>query len=69
MANEGPARIVATDEGVRFQEKREIGFFILFFELLLDVLGCIDFIMSLSKSLMWHVLIGWCKPKGLPHPY
>ena len=28
-------------------------------------LGCIDFTMNLSKSPMWHVLIGWCKPKGL----
>ena len=33
--------------------------------MLLGVLGCIDFTMSLSKSLMWHILIGWCKPKGL----
>ena len=33
--------------------------------MLLGVLGCIDFTMSLSKSLMWHVFIGWCKPKGL----
>ena len=23
--------------------------------------------MNLNKSLMWHVLIGWCIPKGL-HP-
>ena len=67
MANGFPARIVATNEGVRFKEKREIGFLILFFALLLGILGCIDFTMSLSKSLMWHVLIGWCKPKGL-HP-
>ena len=44
-------------------------FFFLFFlvEMLLGVLGCIGFIMSLIKSLIWHVLIGWCKPKGL-HP-
>ena len=33
--------------------------------MLLGVLGCIDFTMSLSKSLIWHILIGWCKPKGL----
>ena len=33
--------------------------------MLLGVLGCIDFTMSLSKSLMWHVFISWCKPKGL----
>ena len=33
--------------------------------MLLGVLRCIDFTMSLSKSLMWHILIGWCKPKGL----
>ena len=40
-------------------------FFNLFFERILVVLGCIDFTISLSKSLMWHVLIGWCKLKGL----
>ena len=39
--------------------------FFLFVEMLLGVLKCIDFTMSLSKSLMWHVLIGWCKQKGL----
>ena len=33
--------------------------------MLLGVLGYIDFTVNLSKSLMWHVLIGWCKPKGL----
>ena len=33
--------------------------------MLLGILGCIDFTVNLSKSLMWHVLIGWCKPKGL----
>ena len=33
--------------------------------MILVVLGCIDFTISLSKSLMWHVLIGWCKLKGL----
>ena len=33
--------------------------------MLLGVLGCIDFTMNLSKSLMWHIFIGWCKPKGL----
>ena len=42
----------------------ETGFVYLFVEMLLGVLGCIDFTMSLSKSLMWHVLIGWCKPKS-----
>ena len=44
--------------------KREIGFVYLFVEMLLGVLVCINFTMSLSKSLMWHVFIGWCKPKG-----
>ena len=33
--------------------------------MLLGVLGCIDFTVNLSKSLVWHILIGWCKPKGL----
>ena len=33
--------------------------------MILVVLGCIVFTISLSKSLMWHVLIGWCKLKGL----
>ena len=37
--------------------KREIGFVYLFVEMLLGVLVCIDFTMSLSKSLMWHVFI------------
>ena len=35
--------------------------------MLLGALGCIDFTISLSKNLMWHLLIGWCKLKGL-HP-
>ena len=35
--------------------------------MLLNALGYIDFTMNLNKSLMWHVLIGWCIPKGL-HP-
>ena len=52
---------------MRFWRKCGIGFFILFFEMVLGVLGCIDFTMSLNKSLMLHVLIGWCKSKGL-HP-
>ena len=43
------------------------GFFFFFVEMLLGVLGCVNFTMSLSKKLVWHVLIGWCKPKGL-HP-
>ena len=47
--------------------KREIGFVYLFVEMLLGVLVCINFTMSLSKSLMWHVFIGWCKQRGL-HP-
>ena len=33
--------------------------------MILGVLGCIDLTMSLSKSLMWYVLISWCKLKGL----
>ena len=33
-------------------------FVFLFVEMLLGILGCIDFTMSLSKSLMWHVPIG-----------
>lgn len=37
----------------------------LFFEMLLGLLGCINFTMSLSKNLMWHTFIFWCKPKGL----
>ena len=45
----------------------EIGFFFFLVEMLLGVLGCVNFIMSLSENLVWHVLIGWCKPKGL-HP-
>ena len=51
--------------GIEILGKHEIGFVFLFVEMLLGVLGCIDFTMSLSKSLMWHILIGWCKPKGL----
>ena len=47
--------------------KHEIGFVYLFVEMLLGVLRCIDFTMSLSKSQMWHVFIGWCKPRDL-HP-
>ena len=35
--------------------------------MLLGVLGCTDFTMSLSKNMMWHVFIGWYKSKGL-HP-
>ena len=45
--------------------KREIGFDCLFTEMLLGVLRYIDFTMSLSKSLMWHLLIAGCKPKSL----
>ena len=45
--------------------RNTVFFFNLFFERILVVLGCIDFTISLSKSLMWHVLIGWCKLKGL----
>ena len=51
--------------GIESLGKCEIGFVFLFTKMLLSVLGCIDFTMSLSKNLMWHVLIGWCKPKGL----
>ena len=40
-------------------------FVCLFVDMILGVLGCIDFAISLSKNLMWHVFIGWCKPKGL----
>ena len=60
------------DEGIkplpkvlyRSSKISEIRFFF-FFEMLLGVLGCIDFTMSLSKNLIWYVLIGWGKPKGL----
>ena len=38
-----------------------------FFNMLLSVLGCIDYRINLSKSPMWHDLIGWRKSKGL-HP-
>ena len=40
-------------------------FIFIFIEMLLDVSGCIDFTISLSKSLMWHVHIGRCKLKIL----
>ena len=33
--------------------------------MLLVALGCINFTMSLSKNLIWHLFIGWCKLKGL----
>ena len=32
--------------------------------MLLSVLGCIDYRINLSKSPMWHDLIGWRKSKG-----
>ena len=70
MANGGPARIGwrhRSLRGIEILGKREIGLVFLFVEMLLGILECIDFTMSLSKSLMWHVLIDWCKPKGL-HP-
>ena len=44
--------------GIEILGKREIGFVYLFVEMLLGVLRCIEFTMSLSKSLMWHVFIG-----------
>ena len=52
---------------MRFEGKCEIGFFFFFVEMLLSALRCINFTISLSKSLIWHVLIGWCKLKG-SHP-
>ena len=54
--------------GIEILGKRVIGFVYLFVEMLLSVLRCIDFIMSLSESLMWHIFISWYKLDGL-HPY
>ena len=59
-------RIVTGDAGA--EGIREIGCFVCFFvEIILGVLGCIDFAKNLSKNMMWHVFIGWYKPKGLHH--
>ena len=44
----------------------ETGFVYLLLEMLLGVLGFIDFTIILSKSLMWYVFIVWCKLKVLP---